>query len=81
MSCTQTALRRRHPHRHGLCSAGAEARLRGKALRLIARTAARWIARSGQRHDLANLDHHLLEDIGVTSQDAAREAAKPFWRD
>lgn len=81
MSCSQTVLGRQQPHRHWLLPAGAEARLRGKVLRLIADTVARWIARSEQRHDLAALDDHLLKDIGVSPQDAAREAAKPFWRD
>lgn len=32
-----------------------------------------------QRRQLAMLDQHLLRDIGVTSQEAAREAARPVW--
>ena len=39
-----------------------------------------WISLSRQRRALAELDAHLLRDIGVTPYDAAREAAKPFWR-
>jgi uncharacterized protein YjiS (DUF1127 family) len=39
----------------------------------------RWAARARQRRDLAELDAHLLKDIGVTPGQAAREAAKPFW--
>jgi uncharacterized protein YjiS (DUF1127 family) len=39
-----------------------------------------WIERSRQRHALAELDGRLLEDIGVTRAQAAREIAKPFWR-
>ncbi len=41
---------------------------------------ATWIARSRQRRDLADLSDHLLKDIGLTRAQAAREAAKPFWR-
>jgi uncharacterized protein YjiS (DUF1127 family) len=33
-----------------------------------------------QRHDLRELDDHLLRDIGVTREQARREASKPFWR-
>jgi uncharacterized protein YjiS (DUF1127 family) len=29
---------------------------------------------------LALLDDHLLKDIGVSREDALREAAKPFWQ-
>jgi uncharacterized protein YjiS (DUF1127 family) len=32
-----------------------------------------------QRHALARLDAHLLDDIGVGRADAAREAARPGW--
>ena len=42
-----------------------------------------WIARSRQRKDLgelALLNGHLLLDIGVSQDEALREAAKPFWR-
>ena len=48
-------------------------------------TIATWIARSHQRRALRELaersDHdHLLEDIGVTREDALRTAAKWFWQ-
>lgn len=36
--------------------------------------------RKRTRRDLADLDHHLLRDIGVTPTDAFLEAEKPFWR-
>jgi len=29
---------------------------------------------------LAELDDHMLRDIGVTRVEAARECRKPFWR-
>ena len=34
---------------------------------------------SRQRRALAALDAHLLADIGCTSQQAQREARRPFW--
>jgi uncharacterized protein YjiS (DUF1127 family) len=39
-----------------------------------------WIARSRQRHALAELDDRLFRDIGVSREAARHEAAKPFWR-
>jgi uncharacterized protein YjiS (DUF1127 family) len=39
-----------------------------------------WIARPRQRRDLAELEDHLLRDIGVSRREALREAAKPFWK-
>jgi uncharacterized protein YjiS (DUF1127 family) len=48
------------------------------------RTVACWIARSQQRRALREIaehnDIHLLKDIGISQQDAFREADKPFWR-
>ena len=40
----------------------------------------RWIERTRQRQALADLDDHMLRDIGVTRVEAARECRKPFWR-
>jgi uncharacterized protein YjiS (DUF1127 family) len=42
-----------------------------------------WAGRSRQRKqlgELAEFDNYLLEDIGVSQEEALREAAKPFWR-
>jgi uncharacterized protein YjiS (DUF1127 family) len=42
-----------------------------------------WIDRGRQRSalgELAELDNYLLKDIGVSRDQALREAAKPFWR-
>jgi uncharacterized protein YjiS (DUF1127 family) len=73
------AVRRSTPvRRHGglpqLCS------WRGPAapVRLITLFA----ARRRQRLTLAELcgQPHLLDDLGLTPQQARREAAKPFWR-
>jgi uncharacterized protein YjiS (DUF1127 family) len=44
-----------------------------------ARLAARWMARRRQRRALAELDAHLLRDVGLTAEQARREAAKWFW--
>ena len=48
------------------------------------RTVTRWIARSRQRRALREIaesnDFHLLKDIGVSQEEALREAEKPFWR-
>ena len=60
------------------------ARLRLLKLRSnVATTIRLWIARSRQRRHLGELaawDDHILKDIGVSRDDALREAAKPFWR-
>jgi uncharacterized protein YjiS (DUF1127 family) len=41
-----------------------------------------WIDRSLQRIALREIadDPHLLRDVGLTREQALREAAKPFWR-
>ena len=33
------------------------------------------------RHGIAELDRHLLKDIGITFAEAEAEANKPFWRE
>jgi uncharacterized protein YjiS (DUF1127 family) len=45
------------------------------------RTIAGWITRSRTRIALRDIadDDHLLKDIGVSRDDALREANKPFW--
>jgi len=50
---------------------------------VFARTAATlklWHQRARQRRHLAQLDEHLLRDVGITPEQARREARKPFWR-
>ena len=46
-------------------------------------TVVRWFARSRQRRALREIaesnDFHLLKDIGVSREEALREANKPFW--
>jgi uncharacterized protein YjiS (DUF1127 family) len=50
----------------------------------LASTIRRWVARLQQRRALREIaernDHHLLKDIGVSQEEAFREADKPFWR-
>lgn len=38
-----------------------------------------WAARAREREELAAMDDHRLADLGITREQAAREAAKPFW--
>ena len=42
----------------------------------------RWLGRQDQRAALRGIadDPHLLRDLGLTREEALREAAKPFWR-
>lgn len=62
--------------------------LRGRRLPFpfihLCRTGLMWLARCYgrylQRIALADLDHRLLEDIGLTEKDVRRECEKPFWR-
>jgi uncharacterized protein YjiS (DUF1127 family) len=47
------------------------------------RTLLFWNERSRQRKalgELADLNDYLLKDIGLTRDEALREAEKPFWR-
>lgn len=76
MSCAQATA---GPCRRAIPRAGAETRLRRAAFAHALHTVLRWFARSRQRRDLAELDAHLLKDIGLTPGEAAREARKPFW--
>lgn len=46
----------------------------------VLRTLRTWHDRAEQRRELAGLDNHLLQDIGLDRRIAEREIAKPFWR-
>jgi uncharacterized protein YjiS (DUF1127 family) len=46
----------------------------------IGRWVRRCYGRARQRRQLAELDHRLKSDIGVTQVDVMSESAKPFWR-
>ena len=39
-----------------------------------------WIERSRTRQQLAELDDHMLSDIGLSRPQVEAEANKPFWR-
>lgn len=47
------------------------------ALRALLRE---WRHRSRSRRELAELDEHLLKDVGITRDQARTEIDKPFWR-
>lgn len=49
-------------------------------LRRFGRWCLRCHARAAQRAHLAELDERMLEDVGITPAQAARESAKPWWR-
>ena len=67
------AARPRQDHRpQAAASEGLIARLR--------RTLAAWRRRARDRAQLALFSERELRDIGLTSAEAARECAKPFWR-
>lgn len=48
--------------------------------RLGLRLLARCYDRHRQRLDLAEIDDHLLRDLGLTAEDVRRECAKSFWQ-
>jgi uncharacterized protein YjiS (DUF1127 family) len=48
---------------------------------VMAQAVLRWETRRQTRRDLARLDPHLLNDIGLTPRLADCECRKPFWRD
>ncbi|MCW1919525.1 DUF1127 domain-containing protein [Rhodobacter sp. KR11] len=51
-----------------------------RALVAVTVTLVTWQLRRRTRADLRALPDHMLRDIGMTPQDAAAEAQKPFWR-
>jgi uncharacterized protein YjiS (DUF1127 family) len=46
----------------------------------VAQAVLTWETRRQTRRDLARLDAHLLNDIGLTRHLAECECEKPFWR-
>lgn len=45
----------------------------------VVRVLAQMMATSRQRRTLASLEDHLLEDIGISRQEAMKEATKAPW--
>jgi uncharacterized protein YjiS (DUF1127 family) len=43
-------------------------------------TIAIWLNRRHGRQELSSLDDEQLKDVGISREDALREASKPFWR-
>ena len=39
-----------------------------------------WAERAAERRHLAQLDDHLLKDIGLTRAELEEVSSKPFWR-
>lgn len=50
-------------------------------LRSVLATLAFWMERSRQRRRLGRLDERLLQDIGITREQAFNESRKWFWQD
>ena len=46
----------------------------------VTATVKTWAMRSRSRRQLAELDDFLLDDIGLTKTQVARESDKPFWQ-
>ena len=53
----------------------------GSPLRALLRRLLSWQSRARSRRALARLDADRLRDMGLGVEDAAREAAKPFWEE
>ena len=49
-------------------------------LQSVVRNVLQWDQRSRQRQALADLDDHLLKDVGITRSAATGEVRQPFWR-
>ena len=45
-----------------------------------ARTTEIWLIRRQGRQDLSALDDRMLNDIGISREEALWKAGKPFWR-
>jgi uncharacterized protein YjiS (DUF1127 family) len=39
-----------------------------------------WVRRSQERRVLAQMNHHMLDDIGLTVGEVEKETAKYFWQ-
>lgn len=45
----------------------------------IGTTLAIWYETWRQRRELATLDARILQDVGLSPEDARQEASRPFW--
>ena len=62
-------------HRGSVVPASARARARPSFLQRLAE----WSRVARERRRLMGLDEHILKDIGLTPEEAYREATRPFW--
>ena len=56
-------------------------RLGGMLLARVLTTLSVWWERSRQRDDLSQVELRMLIDIGLTEEQARKEARKPYWLD
>jgi uncharacterized protein YjiS (DUF1127 family) len=54
-------------------------RVEGFAVK-VNKLAGTWMRRSSERHLLAQMNDHMLSDIGLTRAEVEIEAAKRFWQ-
>jgi uncharacterized protein YjiS (DUF1127 family) len=50
-------------------------------LSILSRMLENWLNRRRLRRDLSSLVDRLLEDVGISREDALWKAGQPFWRD
>jgi uncharacterized protein YjiS (DUF1127 family) len=50
------------------------------ALSVISSLIQKWIDVAHQRKQLAELDAHMLHDIGINEEFVRKEINKPFWK-
>jgi uncharacterized protein YjiS (DUF1127 family) len=67
-------------HRVGAVPQRSRGALAGITGRVLA-TFRKWRRRAHDRAQLAQLDHRMLRDIGLTEADAEILSSKPFWRE
>ncbi|MGE5511565.1 MAG: DUF1127 domain-containing protein [Bacteroidota bacterium] len=70
----------RHCEVMSICSQPSPLRLRRTAARNCLAIAALWLRRWRTRKELAEIDDHLLKDVGLSERERAAECRKPFWR-
>jgi uncharacterized protein YjiS (DUF1127 family) len=51
----------------------------GGVTRILTRAVSVWMQRRQARAQLGRLDAHILRDIGLSEDQARREAVKHFW--
>ena len=69
-----------HPLGHGDVHGSASHHRPHGFLALLREKIALWRERSRTRTHLAELDDHMLRDIGLSHELAEHEYRKPFWR-